>query len=110
MSNLGEASTPPRLCLEAHSGIDERIPWLERLRQLSELRATFKLRKVPMRTLLLLRLRDPLEHYLSFFLWAVVERQARAPAKFGSTFEEWVRRVPNLQSELLLSSKAGTYV
>ena len=54
MSNLGETSTPPRLCLEAHSGIDERIPWLERLKQLSELRATFKLRKVPMRTLLLL--------------------------------------------------------
>ena len=92
---------------EAHTGIDEKIPWLERLRQLRELRSTLVQHAVPLRVLLLLRLRDPFEHYLSFFLWAVVERQARAPAKFGSSFEEWMRRVPNLQSELLLSSKAA---
>ena len=54
------------------------------------------------------RLRSPLSHYISYFLWTVVERQARNARRFGSSFAEWARTVPNLQSELLLSSKAAT--
>mmetsp|Transcript_22312 Transcript_22312/g.55508 ORF Transcript_22312/g.55508 Transcript_22312/m.55508 type:complete len:402 (-) Transcript_22312:109-1314(-) len=108
MRKLNASSRLPHLCVEAHTGIDEKITWVERLRELDELRSSFALSGVPMRMVLLLRLREPLDHYLSFFVWAVAERQARSPAKFGSSFEEWVRRVPNLQSELVLSSKAAS--
>ena len=37
------------------------------------------------------------------------KRQERAPRRFGTSFLEWARGFPNLQAELLLSSKhAGT--
>ena len=46
---------------------------------------------------LLLRLRQPLRLYVSFYLWTVAERQARNPERFGRTFADWARGVPNLQ-------------
>ena len=55
--------------------------------------------------ILLMRLREPLSHYISYYLWTVVERQARAPERFGTSFEQWARQVPNLQTDLMLSSK-----
>ena len=107
MRNLTSESLPPRVCVEAHTGIDQVTPWLQRLEDVDRLRAELALRSVPMLVLLLLRLRNPLSFYISFFLWAVAERQAKAPAKFGDSFEQWLRNVPNLQSELVLSSKAA---
>lgn len=111
LRNLSSGSRLPHVCIEAHTGIEERTPWLERLRQIEQLRAIWRERSLPIRVVLLLRLREPLDHYISFFLWAMAERQDKDPAKYGSRFEEWVRRVPNLQSELILSSRAaGTAV
>ena len=108
MGKLSAGSAPPRVCMEAHSHIDYGIPWLTRLEQLIEMRARLA-RQAALRTrvVMLLRLRSPLRLYVSYYLWTVAERQARAPEKFGSTFEEWARRVPNLQTELLLSSKSA---
>lgn len=102
------AWVPPRVCMEAHSHIDYGIPWLKRLEQLRVLRS--KLRHSPaLRTsiVMLLRLRQPLRLYVSFYLWTVAERQARNPERFGRTFADWARSIPNLQTELLLSSKSA---
>ena len=105
MKNLSATAIPPRVCIEAHSHIDHVIPWLERLEQLKDLRTRLAALRRRVQMLLVLRLREPLSHYISYFLWTVVERQARAPKRFGSSFEDWARTVPNLQTELLLSSK-----
>ena len=107
MHNLTAQSVPPRLCMEAHSHIDHGTPWLQRLEQLQGLQRRFKERSLPMTLLFQLRLRRPLSQYISYYLWTVVERQDRAPHRFGRTFEEWARSVPNLQTELMLSSKAA---
>lgn len=103
--NLSSSAIPPRICMEAHSHIDHVIPWLTRLEQLVELKRHVAARRLRVQLLLLLRLREPLSHYISYYLWTVVERQARAPARFGRSFEAWARKLPNLQTELLLSSK-----
>ena len=94
--------------MEAHSHIDYGIPWLKRLEQLHEMRAKLQAhRELRTKIVMLLRLRSPLRLYVSYYLWTVAERQARAPKRFGSDFESWARTVPNLQTELLLSSKAA---
>ena len=101
---------PPRVCMEAHSHIDYGTPWLTRLEQLRSLRAKLAApENAALRTqiVLLLRLRQPLRLYVSFYLWTVAERQARNPDRFGRTFADWAQGVPNLQTELLLSSKAA---
>ena len=107
MNNLSAQSVPPRVCMEAHSHIDHGTPWLRRLEQLQELQKRLKERSLPVSLLFQLRLRRPLSQYISYYLWTVVERQDRAPHRFGRTFEEWARSVPNLQTELMLSSKAA---
>ena len=108
LRNLTADAVPPRLCAEAHTGIDQVVPWRRRLDELQALRVSLVQRRVPMRLLLVLRVREPLSFYISFYTWAVAERQSRSPAKFGSSFEEWLRRAPNLQSELVVSSRAAT--
>ena len=107
LRNLTALDIPPRLCIEAHSGIDYGLPWLERFAQLRGLRKVFAERGVDIPVHFHVRLRSPLSHYVSYYLWTVVERQARNPKRFGSSFADWARSVPNLQSELLLSSKAA---
>jgi hypothetical protein len=96
------AEPPLRVCMEAHSHIDYGVPWQTRFEQLLALREKLRHR---LKLLLLLRLREPLSHYISYYLWTVAERQQRSPQRFGRSFEEWARRVPNLQTEVLLSSK-----
>ena len=39
LRNLTAQDIPPRLCIEAHSGIDYGVPWLERFAQLRGLRS-----------------------------------------------------------------------
>ena len=107
LRNLTALDVPPRLCIEAHSGIDYGLSWLERFAQLRGLRKVFAERGVDIPVHFHVRLRSPLSHYVSYYLWTVVERQARNPKRFGSSFADWARSVPNLQSELLLSSKAA---
>ena len=53
------------------------------------------------------RVRDPLGYYLSFYKWGVAFRQRDDPANFGSDFISWVRRVPNLQSTMMMQSMAA---
>ena len=77
---------------------------MDRFAQLRSLRSDFAARGLDMRMHFHLRLRSPLSHYISYYLWTRVERQARNPKRFGSSFAQWARGVPNLQSELLLSS------
>ena len=107
MRNLSSSAIPPRICMEAHSHIDHVTPWLQRLDQLHELRAHLVRQALRVQMVLLLRLREPLSHYISYYLWTVVERQDRRPDRFGASFEDWAQTVPNLQTELLLSSKSA---
>ena len=107
MNNLSATAVPPRICMEAHTHIDHGVTWLQRLQQLHDLRAHLLEQQRNVELLLLLRFRQPLKHYISFYLWTVVERQARAPKRFGSSFEQWARSVPNLQTECFLSSKSA---
>ena len=107
LRNLTAQDIPPRLCIEAHSGIDYGVPWLERFAQLRGLRKVFAERGIDIPLHFHVRFRSPLSHYVSYYLWTVVERQTRNPKKFGSSFADWARSVPNLQSELFLSSKAA---
>ena len=41
LRNLTALDAPPRLCIEAHSGIDYGLSWLERFAQLRGLRTAF---------------------------------------------------------------------
>lgn len=107
MYNLSKTAPLPRICIEAHSHIDHVTPWLRRLEQLQEMRENLKRNNLNVSVLLLLRIREPVSHYISYYLWTVVERQARKPNRFGTTFAEWAKKVPNLQTELLLSSNAA---
>ena len=108
MYNLSTEDIPPRICIEAHSHIDHVTTWVQRFEQMQEMRAHFERRpELRNKVVMTLRLREPFSHYVSYYLWTVVERQHRRPDRFGSSFEQWARSVPNLQTELLLSSKAA---
>ena len=107
LDRLPSLDTPLRLCIEAHSGIDYGTSWLDRLARLRAVAAGWAARGAPNRLTTTVRMRNPLSHYISFFLWTRVERQARAPERHGRDFAEWVRATPNLQAELLLSSTAA---
>ena len=119
---LNASSTPPRLCLEAHAGIDwGKLPWLHRFNQLLTLRDRFRERSVPLRVVSHLRIREPLSMYMSFYVWGVVGRQVEDKTtpfrkggrrrhdrwNMGHTFLDWARATPNLQSEILLDSNAA---
>lgn len=101
MQQLTATSTQPRVCIEAHTQIDNGISFVDRMNSLSAIRLP------RLQIVLNLRLRHPTEHYISYYLWQVVQRQSWDSEKFGSSFAEWAQSVPNLQSELLLSSKAA---
>ena len=51
MRNLSAHSVPPRVCIEAHTGIDEVVSWPQRLQALGELKARLALHKVPVKVL-----------------------------------------------------------
>ena len=59
---------------------------------------------------LMTRVREPLDFYLSFYRWGVAYRQVEHPAAYGSTFEEWVSKVPNLQTSLMLADSKAAYL
>jgi hypothetical protein len=56
---------------------------------------------------LMTRVREPLDYYLSFFRWGVAFRQREDPNSFGRNFIDWVERVPNLQSTMMMQSMAA---
>ena len=49
----------------------------------------------------------PIRYYLSFFKWGVGFRQSNDPRTFGNNFTEWVKRVPNLQANVMLRGMAA---
>jgi len=53
------------------------------------------------------RVREPLAYYLSFYRWGVAFRQREQPQSFGANFLEWVEKVPNLQSTMMIQSMAA---
>jgi len=56
---------------------------------------------------LMTRVREPLDYYLSFYRWGVAFRQGKQPQVFGANFIEWVGKVPNLQSTTMIQSMAA---
>ena len=56
---------------------------------------------------LITRVREPLDYYLSFYRWAVGFRQRDNPKFFGRSFLEWAQAVPNLQSTMVMHSMAA---
>lgn len=107
LRNLTSDEPPPRLCIEAHAYIDySGYAWTQRLVDLAELRPLYARRNVPARLVFNVRLRRPLDHYLSFYVWIVAGRQIQKP-EVGRNFTEWALATPNLQSELLVDSRMG---
>ena len=58
---------------------------------------------------LMTRIREPLDYYLSFYRWAIGFRQRDAPRIYGATFLEWAQLCPNLQSNMMLNSMAAYF-
>ena len=46
---------------------------------------------------------------LSFYRWAIGFRQRTAPNIYGSSFLQWAKLVPNLQSNMVLNSMASYF-
>lgn len=99
------------LMIEAHFGYEEFSQRV--MSDLLELRALYQEKKVDCPIVLVTRVREPLAYYLSFYKWGVAYRQKEAPAKgngmpsWGRNFTEWVARVPNLQSSVMVHSMAA---
>ena len=93
------------LLVESHYGTVELEHVLPSLKQLS--RTLTETRGASCPLVLMTRIREPLEFYLSFYRWAIGFRQRDNPKVYGATFLEWARRMPNLQSTILLQSMAA---
>ena len=99
-------ATPEHVVLvEAHFG------WVEMASQvmpsLRQLERQYRRAGADCPIVTMTRVREPLEYYLSFYRWGVAYRQRADPVSFGSSFLEWVERVPNLQSVTMMQSMAA---
>ena len=93
------------LLMEAHFGwVEMSSTLLPSLRELSQLYAD---RGVDCPLVLMTRVREPLDYYLSFYKWGVAFRQRESPQHFGRNFLEWAEKVPNLQSTMMIQSMAA---
>ena len=99
------ASPEHVVLIEAHFG------WVEMAQQvlpsLRQLERQYARAGADCPVVTMTRVREPLEYYLSFYRWGVAFRQKQDPASFGSTFLEWVEKVPNLQSVTMMQSMAA---
>jgi len=93
------------LLVEAHFG------WVELaqavLPSLRELERMYKRAGIDCPLVLMTRVREPLDYYLSFYKWGVAFRQRESPHLFGRNFIEWAQKVPNLQSTMMMQSMAA---
>lgn len=98
---VSNGNTPNHLLmLEAHFGHTElNGKMLNDLKSLEQLYTGAGL-ECPL--VLMTRIREPLEYYLSFYRWGVGFRQEKDPDKFGRGFLDWARKVPELQSSIIL--------
>ena len=91
--------------MEAHFG------WIEMskvvLPSLLELSKHYASRGVDCPLVLMTRVREPLDYYLSFYKWGVAFRQREDPTHFGRNFLEWAEQVPDLQSTMMVESMAA---
>ena len=121
LHHFTQSVAPPRLCVEAHTGLDASA----RLVQLSGLKRALHERGSSCRVLRSLRVRDPVwhyqtltpaltlplpptpapnptpnsgqvSHYLSFFTWGVTQRSTLS-AQDARLFLSWANATPNLQ-------------
>ena len=121
LRHFTQSVAPPRLCVEAHTGVDASA----RLVQLSGLKRALQERGSSCRVLRSLRVRDPVwhhqtltpaltlplpptpapnptpnsgqvSHYLSFFTWGVTQRSTLS-AQDARLFLSWANATPNLQ-------------
>jgi len=74
---------------------------------LKELHSTYTRAGFDCPLVLMTRVREPTDYYLSFYKWGVAFRQRENPRSFGATFEEWAEKVPNLQSTMMMQSMAA---
>jgi len=74
---------------------------------LHELSRFYERSKIDCPLVLMTRVREPLDYYLSFYRWGVAFRQKEDPASFGKDFIEWAERVPDLQSTMMMQSMAA---
>ena len=103
---IAKGEAPDQLLLiEAHFGWVEMAQTV--LPGLLELDKMYKRGGIDCPLVLMTRVREPLDYYLSFYRWGVAFRQRESPAAFGSNFIEWVERVPNLQSTMMIQSMAA---
>ena len=77
------------------------------LPSLRELSLLYSSRGIACPLVLVTRVREPLEYYLSFYRWGRWIPPTRQPGAYGATFLEWVERVPNLQSTMMVQSMAS---
>ena len=100
----GRFGALPKLCIESHCGAGTQS--LAHLRQLGQLAPQLIARGCVVQRVL--RVREPVSHYASFYMWARAIRENGVAAATNLTFVEWVRMTPNLQSSTLLNSHAAT--
>jgi hypothetical protein len=103
---IAAASSQHRLLVEVHYShsvefTDSVLP------ALAELPSVYASRGIECPLVLLTRVREPLAFYLSFYRWGVGFRQRDNPGAYGATFLDWAARVPNLQSTMMMRSKAA---
>jgi len=128
---VGEGRTPSLLLMiEAHFG---QVELKDRpMQDLAALRAFHLKHRVDCPIVLVTRVREPLDYYLSFFRWGVAFRikealatgrgkgkgalsrhwngAAAAPRRpmWGHNFSEWAAQVPNLQSTIMARGMAAS--
>jgi len=90
---------PPRLCIEAHTGLAASM----RLAELGRLQQTLQALGSGCRVLRTARIRAPLSHYISFFTWGVLQRHKTLDVAGSRLFVQWANATPNLQASLLLN-------
>lgn len=86
-----------RWCVEAH--IVAESFW----RDLASLRTL----RPRCRALVMVRVRQPLAWYQSYYSWTVLGKQRGREEGYGANFSEWLAGAPNLQSRLLLFGDAA---
>ena len=96
---VSEVATTPKsfFCVEAH--VVARSFWAEAERLHESLFAKH------CRVVVMLRVREPLSWYRSFYDWAILPRQRGGDTRFGANFTDWLPS--NLQSSVLLSATSS---
>lgn len=102
----------PRLCIDGHVGTI--LIGSSMVEKLGAWKRDMESRGVDCRLLRTMRVREPMSHYTSFYLWykankGDARRDARASHLGDEGFIKWANATPNLQTNLLLHSMTTLY-